>query len=90
MIGKLFIVGEDEMIPWSVTTTTISAERHWGVRFEWIGMGYVLSLQFNTAPSCRLILFGWSLYMGRLLSPPKTVHYDLGEIATRKGWKHEK
>jgi len=90
MIGKLFTVGEDEMTPWSVTTTTISADRKWGVRVEWLGLGYVFSLQLNPAPACRVIVCGWSLYFGRILSPPKTHHFDLGEIAASKGWKHEK
>lgn len=78
------------MNPWSVTTTTISAERSWGVRFEWIGRGYLLSIQANLAPSCRLIVCGWSLYFGKILSPAKTLRFDLGEIAASKGWKHEK
>lgn len=75
-------------VPWSVTATNFTGERHWGVRFEWIGMGYVLAFQFNPAPSCRVILFGWSVYFGRVLDKPKTIHYDLGEIAASKGWKH--
>lgn len=75
---------------WSVTTTTTSAQREWGVRLEWIGSGYVFSLQVVAAPAVRIILFGWSLYFGRILSPPKTYHFDLGEIAVSKGWKHEK
>lgn len=74
---------------WSVTTTTYPNERKWGIRGEWIGLGYVLAIQVNASPALRVILLGWSFYVGKLLPPPKTVAHELVEIAASKGWVHQ-
>lgn len=68
---------------WAVTTTTMNG-REWGIRFE-RARGFVFALQLNWAPAIRITLFGWSLYVGRLIKVT-TTHYDLGEIAASKGW----
>ena len=70
---------------WSVTTTTTSAQREWGVRLEWIGSGFVFSLQVVAAPAVRIILFGWSLYFGRLLKVT-TITHNIDDVAASKGW----
>lgn len=49
---------------WSVNITSGSLSRKLGIRFEWVGKGYILSLQVNAAPAVRIILFGWSLHLG--------------------------
>lgn len=77
------------MSGWTVTTTTYPKEREWGARFEWLGMGYVLAIQVNAAPSLRVILFGWAIYVGKLLPKPQTIQHSLPEIAAVKGWTYE-
>ena len=72
---------------WSVTTTVVGGDRKWGTRFEWVGSGYIFSLQVVLAPAVRIILFGWSLYFGRLLQV-KTFGTNLNAIAESKGWKY--
>lgn len=71
---------------WSVTTTMFGGERRWGVRYEWLGLGCVFSLQVNTAPAIRIIVLGWSFYAGKLLPPPRTLTQTLDNIAQSKGW----
>lgn len=74
---------------WSVTTTTTCSRREWGAKLEWVGGCFIFSLQVNvTAPAVRVILFGWSLYFGRLIVV-KTHHFCPDEIAESKGWIRE-
>lgn len=74
---------------WAVSTTTFSMERHWGIRVEWFGFEYLLAVTVNSAPAIRIVIFGVSLYAGRLLEPPKSVRLDMREIAASKGWIHQ-
>jgi hypothetical protein len=56
-----------------------------GVAFTRVG-----SLSASTpAPAVRVILFGWSLYFGRLIVV-KTHHFCPDEIAESKGWIRER
>jgi hypothetical protein len=59
------------MTDWSVTTTRFDTTRYWGVRFEWMGWGYVLHVGVSSAPAMRLCLFGCSIWFGRILPKPK-------------------
>lgn len=70
---------------WSVTMTSMSDKREWGCRCEWVGGGYVFSLQVVAAPAIRIILFGWSLYLGRLLKVT-TITHNMDDVAASKGW----
>lgn len=68
---------------WTVTTTTTNG-REWGIRFE-RARGFVFALQLNWAPAIRITLFGWSLYVGRLLKVT-TITHNMDDVAASKGW----
>jgi hypothetical protein len=57
---------------WSVTTTTYG-ERYWGCRFDFIGLGYILSLTVSRAPSMRLVVLGCAIWLGRIPQRAKVV-----------------
>jgi hypothetical protein len=54
---------------WTVTTTNFSTERYWGVRFDWLGPGYLLHIGVSRAPAIRIGLFGCTIWLGKI--PPK-------------------
>ena len=55
---------------WTVTTTHFDTTRRWGVRFEWMGLGYVLHVGVSSAPAMRLCLLGCSIWFGRIPLKP--------------------
>ena len=57
---------------WSVTTITYG-ERYWGCRCDFIGISYILSLTLSRAPAIRIVVLGFSLWMGRVPQRPKVV-----------------
>lgn len=58
---------------WEVTITQFTDEREWGVRWDWMGFGHLLSIAVNKAPAMRIIVLGCSLWFGRLPVTPKTI-----------------
>lgn len=54
---------------WTVTTTHWDTERRWGVRFDWLGLGYILHVGVSAAPAIRIGIFGCAIWVGKI--PPK-------------------
>lgn len=58
--------------PWEVITMTqYPLTRAWGIRFEYVGLRYVLTLTIDlTAPAIRIVLLGCSIVVGRIKAKP--------------------
>lgn len=66
---------------WTVTFSTVE-ERYWGIRFDWAGLGHVLSIGLSSAPAMRIIVLGCSVWFGKIPPRPKT-------LTTTGGFKNE-
>jgi len=57
---------------WTVTLS-VTDKRYWGVRFDWVGLGHVLSIGMHSAPAMRIIVLGCSVWFGKIPPRPKTL-----------------
>jgi hypothetical protein len=67
---------------WTVTTTLFDDKRYWGVRFDWVGIGYILSVAMSCAPAMRIIVLGCSVWLGKIPQRPKTVTTSIAGATT--------
>lgn len=67
---------------WSVTTTLFDDKRYWGVRFDWVGFGYILSVAMSRAPAIRIIVLGCSVWFGKIPARPKTITEQFDSVKT--------
>ena len=65
---------------YSVTTTTFSGKRYWGVRFDYVGIGYLFSVSVSKAPAMRIIAFGCSLWFGRIPERPTVISMPMAIV----------
>lgn len=65
---------ENNYATWTVTTTLFDDKRYWGVRFDWVGLGHVLSVAMNSAPAMRIIVLGCSVWFGKIPPRPKILN----------------
>lgn len=59
------------MTAWTVTTTRYDLARQWGVRFEWMGLGYVLHIGVSAAPAMRIAVLGCGIWFGKIPAKPQ-------------------
>lgn len=58
---------------WMSVTYGRIPRRQWGVRFDYVGVGYLLSISVSRKPAFRIVLLGCSFWVGKIPERVKEV-----------------
>ena len=64
---------DSSALSYLISRSLFDETRRWGIRCDYVGLSHLFSIGVNATPAMRIVLFGCSIWFGRIPCRPKVV-----------------